>query len=125
MTVTPTCTISRTPTITLTPTSTPGVFKFDVSPKPDAQGRISFGWEVNIPADRVYLKIYSSGFRLARDFEFSKIDSPDYLTRGPHLFYWDGKDEQTRRMPPGNYLCFIDINVKKKVYEASSKTEIP
>jgi flagellar hook assembly protein FlgD len=73
----------------------------------------------------VYLKIYSSGFRLVRDFEFNKLDSPDFLTRGTHKFYWDGKDEQNRRMPPGSYLCFIDINSKKKVYEASSKTEVP
>jgi flagellar hook assembly protein FlgD len=73
----------------------------------------------------VYLKIYSSGFRLVRDFEFNKLDSPDFLTRGTHKFYWDGKEEQNRRMPPGSYLCFIDINSKKKVYEASSKTEVP
>jgi len=101
------------------------VFQFKVSPKPDSQGRISFSWGVNIPADRVFLKIYSSGFRLARDFEFNKLDSPDYLTKGAHEFFWDAKDEQGRPMPPGSYLCFIDINVKKKVYEASSKTMIP
>jgi flagellar hook assembly protein FlgD len=53
------------------------------------------------------------------------VDSPDFLTKGPHEFKWDGKDEQNRPMPPGSYFCFIDINVKKKTYEASSKTEIP
>jgi flagellar hook assembly protein FlgD len=80
---------------------------------------------MNIPSDRVYLKIYSSGFRLVRDFEFNKVDSPDYLTRGTHEFYWDGKDEQNRPMPPGDYICVINVDVKKKVYEASSKTDIP
>jgi hypothetical protein len=121
----PSATFTKTWTITPTPTITPGVFQFVVSTKPDAQGRISFSWGVNIPAERVYLKIYTSGYRLARDFEFNKLDSPDYLTKGTHMFYWNGKDEQNRPMPPGSYLCLIDINVKKKVYEASSKTQIP
>jgi flagellar hook assembly protein FlgD len=101
------------------------VFLFKVSPKPDPQKNVGFKWGANLAADRVFLKIFSSGFRLVRSFEFTKVDSPDFLTKGPHEFKWDGKDEQNRPMPPGSYFCFIDINVKKKTYEASSKTEIP
>ncbi len=125
VTSSPTQTSTRTSTLTPTYTPTPGVFEFKVSPKPDAEGKISFDWGVNIPAESVFLKIYTSGFRLARDFEFNKTDSPDYLTQGSHTFRWDAKDEENRPMPPGIYLCFIDINVKKKTYQASSKTEIP
>ncbi len=122
---TPTSTITRTPTITPTPTVTPGVAMFKISPKPDSEKKISFKWKVNIPAEKVYLKVYSSGFRLVRSFEFNKVDSPDFLAKGTHEFKWDCKDEQNRPMPPGIYLCFIDVAVKKKVYESSSKTEIP
>jgi hypothetical protein len=132
-TPTPTCTPTPTPTQTATspptdtPTSTPtpGVFKFSVSPMPDANGQVKFSWGVNIPADEVFLKVYSSGFRIVRSFEFTQKDDPDFLTAGNHDFAWDGMDEQKRHMPPGDYLCFIDIHVGKKKYEASSKTEIP
>ena len=38
---------------------------------------------------------------------------------------WDGKDEEDRAMPPGNYLCFIVVETEKKDYESSAKTNIP
>ena len=126
---TPTSTSTRTststPTSSPTPTATPGVFQFSVSPKPDDSGLIKFTWGANIKCDSVYLKIYSSGFRLVRSFEFNKEETPDYLTVGTHNFTWDRKDEENRLMPPGIYLCFVDINAGKKRYEASGKTEIP
>ena len=71
------------------------------------------------------MRIYTSGFRLVRDFSFNKIEKPEYLTSGTHEITWDGKDDQMRAMPPGNYLCFISVSVGKKSYEASGKTEIP
>jgi flagellar hook assembly protein FlgD len=123
---TPTYTYTPTYTKTFTPTntSTPGVFKFKVSPLPEG-GQIKFQWGTTVPADEVYLKIYTSGFRLVREFHFTSTYGPENLTGGTHEMGWDGKDEEGRPMPPGNYLCFIDINVGKKRYEASGKTEIP
>ena len=124
-TATPTKTSSPTPTSTQTATITPGVFKFSISPKPDAQGQVHFGWISNIPADQVFLAVYTSGFRVVRRFNFSKDKNPEELTIGSHDLTWDGKDEEGRPMPPGIYLCFIDMNVGKKKYETSGKTEIP
>jgi FlgD Ig-like domain len=127
MTPTPTATRTPTltPTVTPTPTSTPGVFQFEVSPKPDGQGRIHFAWGTTVPADQVYLWIYTSGFRLVEDFNFNKKKQPENLSLGRHEITWDGKDSQGRRMPPGTYLCFISIHVGDKHYEASGKTEVP
>lgn len=125
ITLTPTPTPTRTPTVTPTATSTPGVFKFSVSPKPDAQGVINFSWGTTIPADEAFLKIYTSGFRVVREFYFNKDENSDYLPAGTHDFSWDGKDDNKRPLPPANYLCFIDVNAGKKKYEASGKTEIP
>ncbi len=134
-TSTPTCSPTSTPTISPTPTltvtftptytSTPGVFKFSVSPKPDAQGKVNFSWGTTIPADEAYLKIYTSGFRMVREFNFNRDENTDYLTAGSHDFTWDGKDDNQKSLPPATYLCFIDVNVGKKKYEASGKTEIP
>lgn len=124
-TSTPTKTATRTPTSTPTATPTPGVFKFVVSPKPDAQGQIHFSWGVNVQVDQVYLKVYTSGFRLVWDENFNKEKRPDYLTSGDHEVTWDGKDEEGRPMPPGLYLCFLDMTAGKKSYESSGKTEIP
>jgi flagellar hook assembly protein FlgD len=98
---------------------------FTVSPKPDDTGLIKFSWGVNIPSDSVILNVYTSGFRLVRNFEFNKEETPDYLTPGSHEYTWDRKDEENRLMPPGIYLCFVDIRAGKKKYEASGKTEIP
>jgi hypothetical protein len=128
-TSTDTHTVTLTPTITSTPTatatSTPGIFQFSVSPKPDGQGQIRFAWGTTVPADEVFLKIYSSGFRIVHEFHFTPKDKPEFLASGGHEAVWDGKDEQRRPMPPGTYLCFINVNVGKKRYEASGKTEIP
>lgn len=124
-TSTPTKTATRTPTSTPTATPTPGVFKFLVSPKPDAQGQIHFSWGVNVQVDQVYLKVYTSGFRLVWDESFGKEKRPDYLTSGDHEVTWDGKDEEGRPMPPGLYLCFLDMTAGKKNYQSSGKTEIP
>ncbi len=125
VTLTPTKTLTSTPTATATATSTPGVFKFSVSPKPDGQGMIHFSWGTNIPADQAFLRIYTSGFRVVREFDFDKNETPEYLTAGSHDVSWDGKDDNKRPLPPASYLCFIDVNAGKKKYEASSKTEIP
>lgn len=126
---TATFTATPTPTHTLTPTptatSTPGVFQFTVSPKPDGQGQVHFSWGTTIPADEAFLKIYTSGFRVVREFVFNRKENPEFLPAGVHDFTWDGKDEQKRAMAPGTYLCFINVNVGKKRYEASGKTEIP
>lgn len=125
ITYTPTKTCTITPTFTLTSTATPGVFKFFVSSKPDRDGQIKFNWGANVKADEVNLKVYTSGFRLAREFDFNKEQNPENLTAGPHEITWDGKDEEDRPMPPGSYLCFVRVNVDKKTYEASGKTNIP
>ncbi len=86
---------------------------------------IRFSWGTTIPSNEAFLRIYTSGFRLVWDVEFNKDNKPEYLTAGTHEDTWDGKDEEGRPMPPGNYLCFITLNVGKKSYEASGKTEIP
>jgi flagellar hook assembly protein FlgD len=96
-----------------------------VSPKPDSQGQVRFGWGTTIPADEVFIKIYTSGFRIVREFQFNKDQNPENLTAGTHDLGWDGKDEEKRPMSPGVYLCFIDVNVDKKRYETSGKTVIP
>jgi hypothetical protein len=126
-TITPTVTktATRTPTATLTATSTPGVFKFSVSPKPDASNQIHFSWGTTVNAERAYLKIFTSGLRPVRDFDYSKDEKPEYLSKGLHEVVWDGRDEDSRPMPPGSYICFISITAGKKTYEASGKTEIP
>lgn len=124
-TSTATKTPTRTPSATPTYTSTPGVFKFTVSPKPDAQGTIHFAWGTTIPSSEVFLRVYTSGFRLVWDENFNQDNQPQFLTSGDHDTYWNARDEEERPMPPGNYLCFISITVGKKNYEASSKTEIP
>ncbi len=125
VTHTVTVTATRTSTATPTATSTPGIFKFLISPKPDSDGLVKFSWAANTPVEKVFLKIYTSGFRIIRIYEFNKKEKLEYLTAGPHEFSWDGKDEEGRFLPPGVYLCFIDLNVGKKRYEASSKTKIP
>ena len=86
---------------------------------------MKFTWGTTTPADEVFLKIYTSGFRLVREFHFDKDENPENLSADTHELNWDGKDEEKRPMPPGNYLCFIDIKVGKLKYEASGKTEIP
>ena len=121
----PTATPSPTKTMTATATSTPGVFEFKVSPKPEADGKIKFQWEATMKAQEVDVKIFTSGFRLVRQFGFDKHEHNENLKLGQHDMTWDGKDEQDRAMPPGTYLCFILIQTEKKDYEASSKTEIP
>ncbi len=126
-TLTPTITFTPTMTITFTPTytSTPGVFLFKVSPKPEPEGKIKFSWGTTVPADEAFLKIYTSGMRVVREFYFNKNENQDYLPAGLHELSWDGRDENNRPMPPGNYLCFIDIKSGLKKYESIGKTEIP
>ena len=86
---------------------------------------MKFKWGTTISADEVFLKVYTSGFRIVREFDFNQQERADLLDAGPHDFAWDLRDEEKRPMPPGNYLCFIDVKVGKKRYEASGKTEIP
>jgi hypothetical protein len=124
-TFSPTFTPTSTPTTTLTVTPTPGVFQFQISPRPDAEGKVHFQWGTNVPADEVYLKIYSSGFRVVHGFEFNKEQQPGLLTPGAHEVTWDGRDEQGRRIPPGDYFCFIDVRAGGKRYEASGRVGIP
>ena len=106
-------------------TSTPGVFVFSVSPKPDEQGAVRFKWGTTCPADEVFLSIYTSGYRIVRKFGFNKKEKSEFLASGEHEYTWDGRDENKRPMAPGIYLCFIQVNVGKKRYEASGKTEVP
>jgi hypothetical protein len=120
-----TATASPTPTATPTVTSTPGVFVFSVSPKPDDQGDIRFKWGTTVSADEVFLGIYTSGYRVVRKFSFNKKENSEYLASGEHEYTWDGRDINKRPMAPGIYLCFIQVNVGIKRYEASGKTEIP
>lgn len=124
---TPTATVTSSFTATPSPTwtSTPGVFQFTVSPKPDAQGQIHFQWGTTIPADEAYLRVFTSGFRLVWEEVFNKDQKPEFLTTDPHDVTWNGRDDQGRPMPPGSYICFISVTVGKKSYESSSKTEIP
>lgn len=128
-TATPSSTPTKTETLSPTPsptyTSTPGVFQFNVSPKPDAQGQIHFQWGTTIPADEAYLRVFTGGFRLVWEETFNKNEKPEFLTTDPHDVTWNGRDDQARPMPPGFYICFISVTVGKKTYESSSKTEIP
>jgi len=128
-TATPTETHSPTPTSTatstLTVTPTPGVFQFQIAPKPDQEGKVRFQWGTNIPADEVFLKIYSSGFRVVHGFQFNRDHQPERLSPGTHEVFWDGRDEQGRKIPPGTYLCFIDVRAGGKRYEASGRVEFP
>jgi flagellar hook assembly protein FlgD len=117
--------MTNTVTMTPTATSTPGVFQFKVSPKPEADGKIKFHWGLTMRAQAVNVKIFTSGFRMVRQFSFEKHQHEDNLLPGEHEMTWDGRDEEDRRMPPGNYLCFIEAETEKKTYEASSKTNIP
>lgn len=71
------------------------------------------------------MKIFTSGFRLVRQFNFDKHEHGENLNTGEHDMSWDGKDEQDRSMPSGTYLCFIMIETEKKTYEASAETHIP
>ncbi len=127
VTTSPTKTRTSTATITMTPTltSTPGVFLFKVSPKPEADGKIKFEWGTTIRAKETNVKIFTSGFRLVRQFSFDRNVHPENLNVGQHEMTWDGKDEEDRAMPPGNYLCFIVVETEKKDYESSAKTNIP
>lgn len=118
-------TFTTTPTSTLTMTPTPGVFIFSVSPKPGDDGRIRFRWGVNVQADEVFLKVYSSGFRLVHGWHFNTKEGREYLIAGSHEFLWDGRDGYGRRFPPGLYLCFIDIRVGERHFESSGRTGIP
>jgi hypothetical protein len=122
-TATQTSTVTR--TMTPTPTSTPGIYKFFVPPKPDGSGQIQFSWGCNVEASETFLRIFTSGFRIVREFDFFKKESPGMLTKGDHQVNWDGKDEEGRPMPPGTYLCFVSITVGKKTYESSGMTNIP
>jgi hypothetical protein len=121
----PTSTRTPTMTMTATATSTPGIFEFKVSPKPEADGQIKFQWEATMKAKEVDVKIFTSGFRIVRQFSFDQHQHNDNLTVGPHDMSWNGKDEQDRAMPPGTYLCFVLVQTEKKDYEASGKTNIP
>jgi len=111
--------------MTPTGTPTPGVFKFNVSPKPETDGKIKFQWGTTIKAREINIKIFTSGFRLVEQFSFDKQAHSENLSAGEHEMSWDGKDEQGRAMPSGNYLCFVVIETEKKDYEASAKTNIP
>ncbi|HVZ81662.1 MAG TPA: hypothetical protein VHE12_12810 [bacterium] len=126
---TPSTTPTSSPTLSPTPsptwTSTPGVFQFSVSPKPDGQGQIHFQWGTTVPADEVYLRVFTSGLRLVWEDTFNKKEKPEFLTIDPHDVTWNGRDDVGRPMPPGYYICFISVTAGKKTYESSSKTEIP
>lgn len=71
------------------------------------------------------VKVFTSGFRMVRQFSFDLHQQKENLLPGPHEMTWNGKDEQDRPMPPGNYLCFILVETDKKDFEASGKTNIP
>ena len=124
-TATRTKTVTPTATVTNTATSTPGVFEFIVSPKPEADGLIRFKWGATVKVKEVDVKIFTSGFRLVRQFSFDRLNHNEYLLSGPHDITWNGKDEEDRAMPSGVYICFILVETDKKDYEASGKTEIP
>lgn len=76
-------------------------------------------------AREVDVKVFTSGFRIVRQFSFDQHVQKENLIAGPHDMTWNGKDEQDRAMPPGNYLCYILVQTDKKDYEASGKTNIP
>ena len=91
-----------------------------------ASGVRAKSWiESTAPSDEVHLNIYTSGFRIVRNFIFDRDQKPEFLQAGTHEFIWDGKDDMGRWMPPGTYLSFIEMNLGKKRYEASGKTELP
>jgi flagellar hook assembly protein FlgD len=96
-----------------------------VSPKPEADGVIRFKWGATVKAREVDVKIFTSGFRLVRQFSFDKHEHNENLSTGPHEITWNGRDEEDRAMPSGIYLCYILVETDKKDYEDSSKTEIP
>jgi hypothetical protein len=116
-----------TPTITWTPTltATPGVFDFTVSPKPEADGKIKFRWGSTFKSREVDVKVFTTGFRLVRQFNFDRHEHGENLNPGEHEMSWDGKDEEDRPMPAGNYMCFIEVSAEKKTYAASAMTHIP
>jgi hypothetical protein len=95
-----------------------------VSPKPE-QGQIHFRWGTSVQADEVFLKVYTSGFRIVQDLVFDSKNNIDFLAAGAHEYVWDCKDNVRRPMPPGSYLCFIEIHVGKIKYSASGQTEVP
>jgi flagellar hook assembly protein FlgD len=76
-------------------------------------------------AKEVDIKVFTSGFRIVRQFSFDQHAHNENLKEGPHDMTWNGKDEQDRPMPSGNYLCYILVGTEKKDYEASGKTNIP
>jgi hypothetical protein len=129
-TLTPTGTFPTktfTPTVTLTPTltSTPGVFVFTVSAKPEVDGKIKFHWGSTFKSREVDVKIFTTGFRLVRQFNFDRHEHGENLNPGEHEMSWDGRDDEDRPMPAGNYMCFIEVSAEKKTYEASAMTHIP
>ncbi len=111
--------------MTPTLTSTPGVVWFTVSAKPEPDGKIKFKWDSTFKAKEVDVKIFTTGFRLVRQFNYDKHEHGENLNPGEHEIYWDGKDEEDRPMPAGNYLCFIEAMAEKRSYEASAMTNIP
>ena len=125
LTPAPTFSPTRTPTATLTvsPTPTSGVLRFDISPKSE-DGMIRFKWESGLDADKVFLRIFTSGFRLVQDFSFDPRNGADELGAGSHEYTWDGKDDVKRSLPPGIYLCFIEVDVGRKRFEAGGQLEI-
>jgi flagellar hook assembly protein FlgD len=78
-----------------------------------------------VPADEAYLRIFTSGYRMVWETTFTKAEKPEFLEAGDHDVTWNGRDDQSRPMPPGYYICFISVTVGKKTYETNSKTEIP
>jgi flagellar hook assembly protein FlgD len=101
------------------------VSEFKVSPKPDGNGEIHFAWSTTFRGKEAYLRVYTSGFRLVWEEDFSNNNHPEYLDAGSHEITWNCKDEEGRAMPPDEYLCFISVSAGKKTYDSSGKTEIP
>jgi hypothetical protein len=110
--------------VTSTPTSTPGVFQFKVSPHP-VQGAIHFQWGATMQSQEVTLIVYTGSFRPVSRFVFNAGNRVDYLTAGVHEFVWNGLDEENRSLVPGSYLCFIGVKVRKINYEASGEFATP
>jgi flagellar hook assembly protein FlgD len=94
-------------------------------PARPVDGKIRFHWGTTIPADEVFIRVYSSGFRLVRNFEFNSKNDSDQLTAGTHDFDWDCTDDVKRVLHPGTYLCFIEVKSGKTKFEANGQTEIP
>jgi len=76
-------------------------------------------------ADEVFLKIYTSSFRLVQEFAYDSKNESDQLAPGTHEVAWDGKDDAKRPLSSGTYFCFITVQVGKKKYETSGQVEIP